>query len=108
MGEYIFIRTYQGSRGKMANVTVMSLTSFAYNKFYADRGTQIAEIDGGNSIPLREMNIEMFEKIFNPNLIKIMQENGRLDYYPAYICISNMYPIFSAKVYKKYGVPKEK
>lgn len=113
--KYVLVKTVQGTRGKLSNVRVISIEHFIYGNEKIDRSTQIAEVGGGWSLPMREMTVEMFERVFAPEAIGDMERRGLLDYYPngnrhkywdgtisAYISndVETKYPIFSAKVYK--------
>ena len=119
--KYVLVKTVQGTRGKLSKVRAISIEHFIYGNEKIDRSTQIAEVGGGWSLPLREMTVEMFERVFAPEAIGDMERRGLLDYYPngnrhkywdgtisTYIFtdVETKYPIFSAKVYKKYGVEK--
>ncbi len=104
MKELIFIKS-----SNYTNVRVFSKQHFIERCFYANRRTHVAFM-GEWSIPLCSMSLEMFSQIFSEYEIGIMQKNGNLNYYPNgrkhFTDIATKYPIFSAKIYKKYGVAK--
>ena len=64
--KYALVKTVQGTRGKLSNVRVISIEHFIYGNEKIDRSTQIAEVGGGWSLPMREMTVEMFERVFAP------------------------------------------
>ena len=51
--KYVLVKTVQGTRGKLSNVRVISIEHFIYGNEKIDRSTQIAEVGGGWSIPMR-------------------------------------------------------
>lgn len=118
---HVLVHTYNASRGKLCSVKVTSLEDLINNdcRVVINRRTHIAEIGGSFSIPLCELSVDDFETLFNVNIIT-MKKSGVLNYYPngrrliygdgtfsKYISqeVKDKYPIFSAKVYNKYGVP---
>ena len=80
--KYVLVKTVQGTRGKLSKVRVISIEHFIYGNEKIDRSTQIAEVGGGWSLPMREMTVEMFERVFAPEAIGDMERRGLLDYYP--------------------------
>ena len=114
---YNIIKTYGTTRGgKCANVRLYSIASLVAGLAKGiSRTTQIAEIDGGISCQLCQLELEDFEHIFSDIDVTRMQVNGVLDYYPdGYNTwgdiisreVNVKYPIFSAKIYKKYGIKR--
>lgn len=64
---------------------------------------------GGYSHSICQMDVETFETVFSKAEIKEMQINGMLDYdstvdMSRYKSLSKKYPMFGAKIYKKYGI----
>lgn len=76
------------------------------NKILKDRhDMQICQI-GKHSISMCEISLNLFETVFSKEDIGDMMLNGILDYYGNETRVSNKYPMFSAPVYKKYGLDK--
>ena len=115
--KYVIIKTYGTTRGgKCANVRACSLPKLIDGDIGGiSRTSQFVVIDGGLSCQLCQIELEDFEKIFSEMDITKMQVNGVLDYYPdgyntwgtiISTDVSHKYPIFSAKVYKEYGIKR--
>ena len=118
MAELVFVKQGRTSRGgKYANCKLVSQADMITGAEYVDRYTQVGEVGSGDyTIPLCSLTIEEFEKYFEYLDIEIMKNNGVLNYYPegyntwgsmVSTYVAHKYPIFSAKVYKKYGVKKD-
>lgn len=113
MNQYIFIKTYNGSRGKGASVHTYPKESFLDGEIatYHIRLLQVAKI-GNTSKGLFEVGLTEFEDIFNADDIDKLQNDGVLDYYPKgeyikpHISTPDRYPIFKKEIYVKYGVQK--
>ena len=120
--EFVIINTRGGSRGRLAQVYVYSLDSLVQGKLEnVDRLSQLAMIDGELSNQFCRLSVDMFEEIFDESDINTMQDNGVLDYYPCgsrcmyadgsygaiHRGVEYKYPIFSVKIYSKWGIAKD-
>lgn len=112
----VIVSTTGTSRGgKHARMRVYDLELLVDGELNSllDRRVQFATMNGMLSCPMCELSLEDFESIFDAGDIEEMRLNGVLDYYPdgkvhltnyVYTDSANKYPVFSAKIYKKYGI----
>ena len=110
--ETLFIQKYPSSNsGGSATVRVFTKFAFITGGIANSIGITVKSryniqyaIYGGFSRSICQMTLREFEYIFNKIEIKEMQLNGMLDYDSTCRGVRKKYPMFSAKIYKKYGI----
>lgn len=113
MKNIIFISTHNASRGKGASVRVHS-KECAIKRGILHKYLQYSEVDNEKySNAIEQMSLDEFREIFTDDDVKIMTNNGLLNYYPngiikygkyLYDGKNDKYPIFRKEVYLAYGV----
>lgn len=115
--ETLFIQKYPSSNsGGSSTVRVFTKFAFITGGITNSIGITVKSRNniqyaryGNFSRSICQMTVREFEYIFNKIEIKEMQLNGMLDYDSTadlnrYRGIHKKYPMFSAKIYKKYGI----
>ena len=113
MEEILFVVNYPAGNGlRSADVKILTKTHFVNEcglpTHRRRRYVRVKQANSQFTKSILSVGVAQFRRMFDWMEIEQMQQSGMLDYYPNERYIARKYPMFSAPVYKNFGIKKER